>query len=287
MQNQNMQTEITLRDGNRIPQLGAGTYMIENHQLCKATVRDALDLGYRHIDTAQIYKNERAVGEALAESGVDRKDVFLTTKVWVTNFTYEKASRSIDASLARLGTDYIDLLLVHRPYGNYWPAWQAMEDAMEAGKIRSIGLSNFSMDQTRQILDRGRIYPVVNQIECHPFYQQRELRRELESLGIRVEAWYPLGHGSRRMMQEPVLAELSRIYGKSVAQIILRWHIQEDCIVLPKSTRRSHLAENVRIFDFQLTPEDMERIRALDRNETLFKCPLWLDEWKARLFTRA
>ena len=273
-------------NGFPVPQLGMGTYMIEDYQLCKESVLTALKSGYRHIDTAQIYKNEAAVGDALAESGIPREDVFLTTKLWVSNYSYDKAQGSIDNSIRKLKTDYIDLMLIHRPYGNYMPGWRALEDAVDAGKIRSIGISNFDEKQTAALLREARIKPTVNQIECHPYYQQNNLRQFLRENRILVGAWYPLGHGDRKLLQDPLFAELAKKYGKGPVQVILHWHIQTGNIVVPKSTNGKHLLDNRDIFDFALSEEDMDRITMLDKNTSYFKTPLWLDELMARLFTR-
>ena len=273
-------------NGFPVPQLGMGTYMIEDYQLCKESVLTALKSGYRHIDTAQIYKNEAAVGDALAESGFPREDVFLTTKLWVSNYSYDKAQGAIDNSIRKLKTDYIDLMLIHRPYGNYMPGWRALEDAVDAGKIRSIGISNFDEKQTAALLRKARIKPTVNQIECHPYYQQNNLRQYLREMGILVGAWYPLGHGDRKLLQNPLFAELAKKYGKSPVQVILRWHIQTENIVVPKSTNGKHLLDNRDIFDFTLSEEEMDRISMLDENTSYFTTPLWLDELMARLFTR-
>ena len=273
-------------NGFPVPQLGMGTYMIEDYQLCKESVLTALKSRYRHIDTAQIYKNEAAVGDALAESGIPREDVFLTTKLWVSNYSYDKAQGAIDNSIRKLKTDYIDLMLIHRPYGNYMPGWRALEDAVDAGKIRSIGISNFDEKQTAALLREARIKPTVNQIECHPYYQQNNLRQYLREKGILVGAWYPLGHGDRKLLQNPLFAELAKKYGKSPVQVILRWHIQTGNIVVPKSTNGKHLLDNRDIFDFTLSEEEMDRIAMLNENTSYFTTPLWLDELVARLFTR-
>lgn len=274
------------KNGYLIPQLGMGTYMIDDHQQCKEAVLAALKCGYRHIDTAQIYKNEAAVGDALAESGISREEVFLTTKLWVTQFSPDKARAAIEGSLKKLKTDYIDLMLIHRPYGDYMPGWRALEEAVDAGKIRSIGISNFDEKQTAALLRQARIKPVVNQIECHPYYQQNCLRQYLQENGILVGAWYPLGHGDRKLLQDSVLVALAEKYGKSTAQIILRWHIQTGNIVVPKSTKEQHLRDNRDIFDFSLTEEELDRITRLDKNTSYFTTPLWLDALVAKLFSR-
>lgn len=283
-----MKDQLCLMQGNGkpIPRLGMGTYMIDDYQQCKEAVLMALKCGYRHIDTAQIYRNEAAVGDAVAESGVPREELFLTTKLWVSNFSSAKAQSAIDDSLRKLKTNYIDLMLIHRPYGNYMPGWRAMEDAVDAGKIRSIGISNFDEKQTAALLRDARIKPTVNQIECHPYYQQNSLRKYLHENGILVGAWYPLGHGDRKLLQDPVLRDLAEKYRKSPAQIILRWHIQAENIVVPKSTKEHHLQDNREIFDFMMTDEDMARIAKLDKNISYFTTPLWLDELMARVFLR-
>lgn len=277
---------VLQENGYPIPQLGMGTYMIDDYRQCKDAVLTALKSGYRHIDTAQVYRNEAAVGDAVAESGIPREDIFLTTKLWVSNFSFDKAQSSIETSLNKLKTDYIDLVLIHRPYGNYMPGWRALEAGVDAGKIRSIGISNFDEKQTAALLREARIKPVVNQIECHPYFQQNSLRKYLHENGILVGAWYPLGHGDRKLLQDQVLIQIGEKYQKSAVQIILRWHIQTGNIVVPKSTKEKHLLDNRDIFDFSLSEDDMARIAKLDKNASYFTMPLWLDELNARLFVR-
>lgn len=268
---------LELNSGNQIPQIGFGVYLIWDHNECKNSVLEALKAGYRHIDTAQLYKNERAVGKAILESGIPREEIFLTTKIWVTNFGYEKTKAAISKSLERLQVEYIDLMLLHQQYEDYIGSWKALEEAVDAGKIRSIGISNFNQKRTQEILDVARIKPVVNQVECHPYYQQNELREFLGKNDIAMEVWYPLGHGDKKLLKEPLLLELGDKYEKSVAQIILRWHIQKGNIVFPKSTNPIHILENISIFDFNITKEDMVRIDAMDKNKSYFNWPEWLE----------
>ena len=268
-------------DNYSIPQLGFGTFMLENYEECKRAVLLALKNGYRHIDTAQVYKNEAAVGDAITESGIAREEIYLTTKIWASNLGYEKTKNSLQRSMEKLKVDYVDLVLIHRPYGNYLDTWKALEEAVISKKVRSIGVSNFSKKQTQDILDIAKIKPVINQIECHPYYQQKELRMFLKQNDILTEAWYPLGHGDKNLFQDSMLVELSKKYHKSVVQIILRWHIQSENIIFPKTTSEKHMKENYDIFDFELTDEEMNKISMIDKNKSYFKGPEWFDRLKA------
>lgn len=270
--------QLKLSSGYKIPQLGIGVFMVSDHNECKKSVLNALKSGYRHIDTAQAYKNEKAVGEAMRDSGIAREDIFLTTKIWVTNYGYEKAKKAIQNSLDTLQVDYIDLMLLHRPFEDYIGAWKALEEAVDEGKIRSIGISNFKICQVQEILNIARIKPVVNQVECHPYAQQKELSAFLKKNDIFMEAWYPLGHGDKKLVSEPVFTELAKKYGKSNIQIILRWHIQMKNIIFPKSTNLSHIKSNLDIFDFELTKAEMGKIDSMDKNKVYFNIPEWLQK---------
>ena len=278
--------QLMLSSGYKIPQIGIGVFMVRDHHECKKSVLDALKSGYRHIDTAQVYKNEKAVGEAMRESGIAREDIFLTTKIWATYYGYEKVKKAIQVSLNTLQVDYIDLMLLHQPFEDYIGAWKALEDAVEEGIIRSIGVSNFKMSQVQEILDIARIKPAVNQVECHPYAQQKELEGFLRKNGILMEAWYPLGHGDKKLLSDPAFTEMAIKYGKSNAQIILRWHIQMGNIVFPKSTNPVHIKSNFDIFDFKLTQEDMEEIAALDKNKLYFNIPEWLQRIMFKLMDK-
>ncbi|MGC5221542.1 aldo/keto reductase [Micromonospora sp. DT81.3] len=263
---------ITLNSGARMPQLGIGVYQVRSAD-CGPALASAFAAGYRSVDTANAYLNERAVGEAIRNSGLPREDVFLTSKLWPPNYPYEKAVAAIDGTLRRLATDYIDLLLLHQQYGDYNGAWRAMEEAVEAGKVRALGVSNFDERRFTDLTVHASIVPAVNQVECHPYHQQRELKGFLRSFGTVLEAWYPLGHADRRLLAEPVFAELARKHGKSPVQVILRWHIQEGNIAIPRSTNPSHIAANIDIFDFVLAPEEVASIGALDKGKPFFQMP--------------
>lgn len=245
----------------------------------KKSVLTALGNGYRHIDTAQLYKNEKAVGEAIKESGIPREEIYLTTKIWTTNFGHEKASKAIPKSIEALGVEYIDLLLLHQQFEDYIGAWKALEEAVDTGLVRSIGISNFNMKRTQEILDIARIKPVINQIEVHPYYQQNEMKEFLAKNSILTEVWYPLGHGDKKLLAEPLFVSLASKYKKSVAQVILRWHIQKGHIVFPKSTNKEHIKSNIDIFDFSLSNEDMAQIDAMDKNKSYFNMPEWLERF--------
>lgn len=275
------QTYITLNDGNKIPQFGLGVYMVPAGEETETAVRSALDMGYRHIDTAHAYQNERSVGKAVRESGVPREEVWITSKLWPSEYGEGKTAAAIDKMLDRLGTDHVDLLLLHQQFGDYLGAWRDMERAVAAGKVRSIGLSNFESDRLEEVLAAATIKPAVLQVECHPYYQQNALKERLAPYGTVLEAWYPLGHGDAGLLAEPLFTALAEKYGKTPAQIILRWHIQEGTIVFPKTTNPAHLRENIDIFDFVLTDEEMGEIRALDRGMRYFT--LGLEEQEAAL----
>ncbi len=267
---------ITLSNGQQIPSLGYGVFMIPKKD-CKRCVLEALKVGYRHLDTAQIYQNEQEVGEALAQANIPREELFITGKVWVSNYGYKKAKASIERTLKRLGIDYIDLMLLHRPYANYKGAWMALEEGVKDGKIRSIGLSNFDEKETRDILSIATIMPVVNQIECHPFGQQNGIRGYLEQNNLALEAWYPLGHGNKELLSNIIITNIAKKYNKEGAQVILRWHLQRGHIVFPKTVRPERMASNFEVFDFALTDEEMEAINNLDRDEYVKMPPKWLD----------
>ena len=268
------QTCVTLNNGAKIPQFGLGVYMVPGDVITKNVCLDALKLGYRHIDTAHAYQNERGVGEAVKESGVPRGEIWLTSKLWPSEYGEGKTMAGIDRMLRRLDTDYIDLLLLHQQFGDYLGAWRDMEKAVAAGKVRAIGLSNFESERLEEVLGAAKLKPAVLQVECHPYYQQTALKARVAPYGTAIECWYPIGHGDSGLLGEPVFAELGKKYGKSSVQIILRWHIQEGNIVFPKSTNPQHLRDNFDIFDFELTDGEMDRIRALDRGVRYFNMSL-------------
>lgn len=279
-----MQTYITLNDGNKIPQLGLGTYLIEGNERTKEACLTALKAGYRHIDTAHGYMNEEGVGQAIKESGIDRREIWITSKLWISDYADGKAAKSIDRMLKRLDVDYIDLLLIHQQFGSYMDAWHAMEDAVKAGKVRSIGLSNFESERLEQVLEAAEIKPSVLQVECHPYYQQNELKRRIAPYKTVLESWYPLGHGDENLIKEQVFTELAEKYHKTNVQIILRWHIQEGTILFPKSENPEHIRGNMDIFDFELTEDEMNRIRSLDKKERFYTfADLPIEEQEAQM----
>ena len=277
----NEQTYITLNDGNKIPQYGIGVYMVPEGPETVNSVKTALQLGVRHIDTAHAYQNERSVGKAVKESGVSRNEIWITSKLWPSEYGEGATSAGIDKMLKRLDTDHIDLLLLHQSFGDYMGAWRDMEKAVRAGKVRSIGISNFESDRLEKICEAAEIRPAVNQVELHPYYQQNALKKRLEKYGTVLESWYPIGHGSKELIQETVFTELGRKYGKSNVQIILRWHIQEGNIIFPKSTNPQHIKDNFNIFDFELTADEMKQIEALDNGQRFFN--MSLDEMERTL----
>ena len=262
------QTYITLNDGNKIPQMGIGVFMIPKDDDAEKTVLEALKVGYRHIETAHAYLNERGVGRAIKKSCIPRKDIFVTTKLWITEYGEEASYKAIEKMLKRLDTDYIDLLLLHQPFNDYLGAYKAMEKAQKEGKVKSIGISNFYGEQLDDILKNCTVKPAVNQVECHPYYDQRDLMKKLEPYGTKIEAWYPLGHGNKGLIDEPVFTKLAKKYKKTNSQIILRWHIQKGIIVFPKT--QTHIKENFEIFDFQLTKEEMDEIAKIHKNKPFY-----------------
>lgn len=275
------QTYITLNNGCEIPQFGLGVYMVPGDEKARQNCLDALALGYRHIDTAHAYQNERGVGAAVKESGIPRNEIWITSKLWPSEYGEQATAEGIDKMLKRLGTDYIDLLLLHQQFGDYIGAYKAMEKAVLDGKVRSIGLSNFESERLEEVLDAAVIKPAVLQVECHPYFPQEELKKRIAEAGTVIECWYPLGHGDSGLMNEPVFTELAKKYNKTNAQIILRWHIQEGNIIFPKSTNPEHLRENIDIFDFALTEDEMAQIKKLDKGQRFFT--LGLAEQEASL----
>ena len=252
----------TLNNGLNMPMAGIGTFLLTPDE-AEASVLAALEGGYRLIDTANAYVNEKAVGRAMKKSGLKREEIFLETKLWP--FFYED-DNAVDKTLERLGTEYIDLLLIHQPAGNYVAGYRQMEKAYKEGKVKAIGLSNFNQAQIEEILGLCQVKPAVLQTEVHPYFQEQELKSFLSKEGMVIQAWYPLGHGDKALLEEPLFAELAKKYGKTNAQIILRWHIQDGNIVIPGSKNPAHIKDNFDLFDFSLTEEEMEKIAALDKN---------------------
>lgn len=258
---------ITLNNGTKAPLCGIGTFLMQPDEAEQA-VYDALSNGYRMIDTANAYMNEKAVGRGMKRSGVKREDIYLVTKLWPS--VYADADKAIDESLARLGADYIDLLFLHQPVGDYIGAYKAMERAVMAGKVRSLGLSNFPEDKIKEVVAATEIKPAFVQVEAHPYFPQTALKAYLKPMGTAVMAWYPLGHGDKSLVNEDVFTKLARKYGKSNAQVILRWHTQVGNAVIPGSKNVDHIRDNINIFDFTLTDDDLAEIAKVDQNKRYY-----------------
>ena len=258
---------ITLNDGNKMPLLGLGVFQIPDHEKARQTVEMALANGYRMIDTAEVYENQIAVGEAIAESAVNRDDIFLTTKIWVSNMSFKKATKAIDHDLKELGTDYLDLVLLHQPYGDTFGAWNALAAAKRAGKVRSIGLSNFYPDQYMNLELAHEDKPAINQIEINPWFQQTNDVKFFQGRDVAVEAWAQFAEGKHDIFNNKTLKEIADAHHKTTAQVILRWLTQQDIVVIPKSVHEKRQKENLDIFDFELMDEEMDQIRALDKGK--------------------
>ncbi|MWG35029.1 aldo/keto reductase [Halomarina oriensis] len=261
---------VELNNGVEMPILGFGTYQIEDHEACERSVTEALRTGYRLIDTAAAYGNEEAVGRAIETSDVPRDEVFVTSKLWVQDAGYESTKDAFERSLDRLGLDYLDLYLIHQPYGDVHCSWQAMEDLYEEGKIRAIGVSNFHPDRVMDLMVHNDVVPAVNQIETHPFYQRTDDAAFLEDHGIRHESWGPFAEGQNDIFEHDVLTTIGDRYGKSAAQVVLRWLVQREIVAIPKSVHDERITENFDVFDFELTAEEMETIAGLNEGESLF-----------------
>ncbi|MBC1458124.1 aldo/keto reductase [Listeria newyorkensis] len=261
---------VTLNNGVEIPILGFGTFQITDPEQAETAVQEAIQAGYRHIDTAQSYMNEEAVGRGIAKSGVAREELFITTKIWVENASYDGVLASFERSLKRLGLDYIDLLLIHQPYSDVYGAWRAMEELQEQGKIRAIGISNFAVDRAVDLAEFNKVTPQVNQIEINPFQQQTGNIAALKAEGIMPEAWAPFAEGKNDIFHNPVLVNIGEKYGKSVAQVITRWLVEQDIIVLAKSVKPERMQENLDVFDFALTDADKQEIATLNEGESQF-----------------
>lgn len=254
----------TLANGVTMPMVGIGVFQIPDHDEAKRTVRDALEVGYRLIDTAQAYGNEEAVGEAIRDSGVRREDVFITTKLWIQDFSYEKALAAADLSMKRLGTDYLDLLLLHQPLGDYIGAWRALEKLYREGRLRAIGMANCYPHVLADLCETFEVRPMVNQVEMHPFFQQRLNVDTMDGYGVVPEAWAPFDEGLHDLFHDPVLTRIGARYGKTAAQVALRWNIQRGVVVIPKTVHRDRMEQNLDVFDFRLDGQDMADIAAMD-----------------------
>jgi 2,5-diketo-D-gluconate reductase A len=271
-----MVTDVTLSNGMRMPQIGLGVYLVTDVVACENSVVSALEAGYRLIDTAVLYRNERAVGRGIRRSSVPRDEILLTSKIWPSDYSYDKARAAIAASVERLDSGPVDLMLLHQPVGDVKSAWRALEDAMDAGTVRAIGVSNFTVSDLERLLPTARVAPVVNQVELHPHWQQTELLPYLAERGIVAEAWYPLGHGSSKLLGEPAIAAAASAHGKSAVQVILRWHVQRGFVAIPKSTNPAHIAANLDVFDFALTDAEMDAINGLGKDRPMFRMPRWV-----------
>ncbi|MBP3519151.1 MAG: aldo/keto reductase [Parabacteroides sp.] len=265
---------VKLNNGVLMPRFGLGTFQQGSDEVCKQSCLTALRAGYRHIDTAHAYDDERGVGQAVKESGVPRSEVWITSKLWPTEYGEGKTAEAIDKMLKRLGTDYIDLLYVHQPVGDFVGAWRDMERAVEAGKVRALGISNFDANDSvfNYIMKEARIKPAVLQIECHPYAQRVAMREKAKANGIQVECWFPLGGAMSQgaLLKDPTIMKIAESHGKSAAQVILRWHIQEGFSVIPGATNPDYIKENIQIFDFKLTDEEMQSMRSLNKEQRFF-----------------
>lgn len=262
--------KVMLNNGVEMPILGFGVYQIEDAKQCEQAVYDALIAGYRLIDTAAAYMNEEAVGKAIKRSGIPREEIFITTKLWIQDAGYENAKKAFAKSLERLQVDYIDLYLIHQPFGDIYGSWRAMEELYREGKIRAIGVSNFYPDRLVDLISHNEVIPAVNQIETHPFCQQIESHNLMKEDNIQIMSWGPFAEGRNNMFQNEVLISIAKKYNKSVAQVILRWLTQREIVAIPKSVHKERITENFNIFDFELNQEDMETITTLDTKESVF-----------------
>ncbi len=259
-----MMEYVTLSNGVKMPLEGFGVFQVPEAAVCEQAVRDALSVGYRLIDTATAYFNEEAVGVAVAKSGIPREELFITTKLWIQDAGYESAKKAFETSMEKLGLDYLDLYLIHQPMNDYYGAWRAMEELYEAGKIRAIGVCNFYPDRLTDLCLNARIAPMVNQVELHPFFAQTGAIKNMKSLHVQPEAWGPMAEGKHGIFTHPVLTEIGQKYGKTAAQVALRWNAQRGVVIIPKSTHKERMEENFNIWDFTLSDEDMAAIAGLD-----------------------
>jgi 2,5-diketo-D-gluconate reductase A len=261
--------QVTLNNGVRMPIIGFGVYQIPPEQT-ESAVTDALAAGYRHIDTAAAYVNEEAVGRAIAASGIPRDQLFVTTKLWVSDTGEDATKRAAEKSLNRLGLDYLDLYLIHQPFGDYYGSWRAMEQLHRQGVLRAIGVSNFYPDRLVDLIDHNEVTPAINQVEAHPFFQRADYQALMAERGVQIESWGPFAEGRNNLFGDPVLSEIATAHGKTVAQVVLRWLIQRGVVVIPKSVRPERMRENLDVFSFDLTDDQMTQIAAMDTGASLF-----------------
>ena len=273
----NKMTYLTLNNGAKMPQFGIGTYLLAEGEVSYNSVSEALKNGYRHIDTAHAYQNERSVGKAIKDSGIPREEIWITSKLWPNEYGEGKTLKAIDRMLGRLGLDYIDLVYFHQPMGDFIGGWKEMEKALETGKVRAIGISNFDISDKLfdSLIKSAKIKPQVMQIECHPYAQREYWQKKLKDNGIALESWFPLGgrESKGQILRDPAIDEIAKVHGKTAAQIIIRWHIQKGFSVIPGSSNPSHIKENINVFDFELTPQEMEKIKSLDKESRYFNMP--------------
>jgi len=264
-----MQT-VKLNNGIEIPILGFGVFQVKDLAECERSVVDAIETGYRLIDTAESYGNEEAVGKAIKRSGAKREDLFITTKLWIQSNGYEGTKKAFENSLKRLQLDYLDLYLVHQPFGDVYGEWRAMQELYKEGRVKAIGVSNFQPDRIIDLIIHNEIVPAINQIETHPFHQQIETQKFLQQNNVQIESWGPFAEGKNNLFQNELLASIGKKYNKSIAQVVIRWLIQRGVVAIPKSVRKERMKENFNVFDFELNATDMESIKTLDTNASLF-----------------
>ena len=262
--------KVKLNNGVEMPILGFGVFQVKDLDECERSVRDAIDVGYRLIDTAQSYGNEEAVGKAIKNSNVKREELFITTKLWIQSDGYEGAKKAFENSLKKLQLDYLDLYLIHQPFGDVYGEWKAMQELYKEGRVKAIGVSNFHPDRLIDLIIHNEIIPAVNQIETHPFHQQIETQKFLQENNVQIESWGPFAEGKNNLFHNELLLSIGKKYNKTVAQVVIRWLTQRGIVAIPKSVRKERMEENFAIFDFELSTEDMEAIKTLDTNATLF-----------------
>ena len=288
MQAQNNQTYLTLNNGVKMPQFGLGVYSIPAGEVTYNSVKTALEYGYRHIDTAHAYQNESSVGKAIKDSGISRDSIWVTSKLWPNEYGEGKTLKAIDRMLGRLGLEYVDLVYFHQSIGDYIGGWKEMEKALEMGKVRAIGISNFDVNDSifNSLVETARIKPQIMQIECHPYAQRKHWQEMVKKHGMKIESWFPLGGRDSKgeILRNPTINEIAKAHGKTAAQVIIRWHIQEGFSVIPGSSNPTHIQENIDVFDFVLADEEMQQIRSLDKEARYFTMPYeqqkkWFMQW--------